>query len=190
MTYLRLTHTLRLKLVEGECELTGATFNLIRGARGVVGFESQYGLVNHTTPVQQATSITAIGFGGSAKADVSKVSASASLDVARVQVKTSTPSGTYSGQLNAQALGASAQFIVSDRKQSFTTVSVGAEAHLVQSELSLSGMVGPVHITAKGSAGVGAAIGGTAGAGEKGFTIGGKLGWGGTVGLTLTVSWK
>lgn len=152
-----------------------------------------YGLVNQSASVAPNTNVGAVGFGGQVSYSTNVFNVSGSFNVAKVTVSTTSPAGQFTGSFRAEAIGVSAQLGVMNSPAGsgkvIPTVGARVEAHVAQTEASGSVKFGPVTITARGSTGLGAAAGFTAGAGKSGFRLGAILGLGGIVGGEITVSW-
>jgi hypothetical protein len=130
--------------------------------------------------------------------------ASASVEVARIEVKTDKPIGIFTGSFKAEALSASANFglqgdlagaktnvnnTTKTSSSGITVFAVGAEANVAKTTVSSGIKLGPVNIQLSGSVGYGAAANASIGAGKSGFGVSATAGLGATVGLGLKVTW-
>lgn len=146
-----------------------------------------------STSVAPNTNVGAVGFGGQVSYSANVFNVSGSFDVAKVTVSTTSPTGQFTGDFRAEALGASAQLGVMNSPagsgKAIPTVGALIEAHVAQTEASGSIKLGPVTVTVSGYTGLGAAAGFTAGIGQSGFRLGAIFGLGGILGGEITVSW-
>lgn len=126
----------------------------------------------------------------------------ASVEVARLNVSSSTADGRLKGSVSAQALTASAKLgavgelgerlVNENGKVSSSGPKVwgaGVEAHIAKTSVSGGIKIGPVSVELTGRVGYGASAGIGIGKGEKRFGFQAHAGLGPTVGLGLTVSW-
>lgn len=164
----------------------------------------------HASSEKNGVTLTSNALGG--QLTVNPKTVQASVEVVRVEVAKSNPTGAVAGNFSVQALTALAKFgieeLASKEKTtqstsngntaqearratpSLSVFSAGVEAHIAKTTIAGSLAFGPVKVEASFSVGVGAAAGFSVGAGSKGLQASATAGAGATLGGSLGISWR